>query len=308
MFDLLEHGLPGRSSGYLYAGTTTVLIDTGSARCLPQILGALAALGRGPDDLDYVLLTHAHLDHAGGAGQLAQTARRAVFVAHPRAARHLADPARLIDGARAVYGERYDSLFGQVLPIAKERLITRTDGGALDIGDRTLAFYDTPGHAKHHYCVHDPARGAIFSGDALGIRYVKRFTGEDFEFIMPSSSPTDFDPFGVQHTVDKLSELGAEVVYHAHFGPSPAPEALVATLSGALAFSLLSGSTYHANMTTEEMTAILAEHVTAHLTALGHPEMNATHIGDDLWLDAMGLVHYERTLARPDVRSDRPSI
>ncbi len=314
LFDLLEHGLPGRSSGYLYAGTQTVLFDTGSARCLPQILRALSALGKSPADLDYVVLTHAHLDHAGGAGQLARIAERATFVAHPRAARHLAAPSRLIEGTRAVYGERYDSLFGEVIPIQKDRLIAREDGDTLDIGDRILHFYDTPGHARHHFCIHDPARNAVFTGDALGIRYVKQFTGENFEFILPSSSPTDFDPVGVRYTVDKLSRLQADTVYHAHFGPSPAREALHATETGAFAFANLSSKAYHPGMTAKEMTAVLAKHVTAHLAKLGHPEMDADHLGDDLWLDGMGLVHYERTRSsraessRTDTRSDKPSM
>ncbi len=309
LFDLLEHGLPGRSSGYLYAGAQTVLVDTGSARCLPQILRALSSLGKSFADLDYVVLTHAHLDHAGGAGQLARVAKRAAFVAHPRAVRHLADPARLIEGTRAVYGERYDSLFGEVAPVPRDRLIAKEDGDILDIGDRILHFFDTPGHARHHFCIHDPARNAVFSGDALGIRYVKQFTGENFEFILPSSSPTDFDPVGVLHTVDKLGSLQADTVYHAHFGPSPAREALLATQAGALAFADLSATAYHPGMTAKEMTYVLAKHVTAHLAKLGHPEMNADHLGDDLWLDGMGLVHYERTRSsRADTRSDKPSM
>ncbi len=309
MFDMLEHGLPGRLSGYLFAGERTVLVDTGSFRCLPQILAALDTLGARPDDLDYVVLTHAHLDHAGGAGQLAKLAARAMFVAHPRAARHLADPARLIAGTRAVYGELYDALFGQVRPIPADRLLVRNDGDTLDIGDRTLVFYDTPGHARHHICIHDPARRAIFSGDALGVRYVRSFTGQDYEFILPSSSPTDFSPADVRRTVARMAALDAEVVYHAHFGPSPADEALTAMQSEGDAFARVAELAWQPDMTTDEMTAALTRHVNGRLAALGHPELDARHIGDDLWLDAMGLVHYERTRrSRTDPPSDRPSI
>lgn len=309
MFDLLEHGLPGRSSGYLYAGERTVLVDTGSFRCLPQILSALEVLGADPDDLDYVLLTHAHLDHAGGAGQLAEIATNAVFVAHPRAARHLVEPARLIAGTQAVYGERYSTLFGEVKPIPSHRLLIRGDGDTLDVGDRTLVFYDTPGHARHHFCVHDPVRRAIFSGDALGIRYVKAFTGEQHEFILPSSSPTDFNPADLRQTVERMAALDAEVVYHAHFGPSTAGDAFAAMRSEGDAFARVAELAWQPDLTTDAMSAALTRHVNERLATQGHPELNARHIGDDLWLDAMGLIHYERARrSRSHPTSDKPSI
>ncbi|MCY0876709.1 MAG: MBL fold metallo-hydrolase [Firmicutes bacterium] len=292
-FDLLEQGLPGRSSAYLMKGQKNVLIETGSAPCLPRIVAALDEAGLSPDELDYCIVTHVHLDHAGGAGLLATLCPRTIFVAQERAARHLIDPTRLIAGAKAVYGDAFETYFGQVLPIPERQVIVKKDGESLDLGDRTLVFYDTPGHAKHHFSIHDPDREAIFSGDALGIRYVRAFTGWDFEFILPSTSPTDFDPEGVAYTVQKLESLGAKTVYHTHFGPSPATQALTDTLTGATAFAGLVDIFYNEDLTWEELALALQGFIGSYFRARGYDKpLNIEDIGIDIELDAKGLLYY----------------
>lgn len=294
MFDLFEQGQPGRSAAYVYHGVKKVLIETGSALSHPYILRALDELGIQTNELDYVVLTHIHLDHAGGAGSLAQVSKNATFVVHPRAARHLIDPTKLIAGARAVYGEQLEQFFGEILPVPKDQVLIREDGETLDFGDRIVTFYDTPGHAKHHFSLYDPVLRAIFSGDALGIRYVHRFTGWPFEFILPSTSPSDFDPIAVEMTVNKLRTLDAKTVFHTHFGPSPVQEALRDTLEGAKRFARMADRLYHRGITWEELQVGLEAEIQSLLIDMGHSEeFNVKELGIDLELDAKGLLYYE---------------
>lgn len=300
MFDLYEQGLPGRSSAYVYRGAKNVLIDTGSAPCHSHIIRALSELGLEPHDLHYVILTHIHLDHAGGAGTLARLAPSTTFVVHPRAARHLIDPTKLMTGARAVYGEDTDRYFGEVLPVPEHQVLIRQDGETLDFGDRIVTFYDTPGHAKHHFSMYDPVLQSIFVGDALGIRYVHRFTGWPFEFVLPSTSPSDFDPEAVVNTVAKLSALHATTVYHTHYGPSPIAEALSGTLLGAKRFAAMADRIYHKDVTWEDVKVSLESEIRSILTESGHKEPH--HIEDlglDLELDAKGLLYYEEKKHAP---------
>lgn len=294
-FDLLEQSLPGRSSAYLIKGQHNILIETGSSPCHSRIITALDEAGLRPEDLHFCIVTHVHLDHAGGAGLLATACPQTIFVAQERAARHLIDPTRLIAGAKAVYGDAFESYFGPVLPVPSDRVLVRRDGEALDLPEQTLVFYDTPGHAKHHFSVHDPRRRAIFAGDALGIRYVRQFTGWDFEFILPSTSPTDFDPAGVAYTVERLGSLDAETVYHTHFGPSPAKEALQETLAGAKAFADLADTLYDPTMTWEDMGLGLQGFIGAYLRAKGFDRpLEIADIGMDIELDAKGLLYFEQ--------------
>lgn len=296
MFDLFEQGIQGRSSAYVYTGPRKVLIETGSAPCNPHLVAGLGALGLTPEDLDYVVLTHIHLDHAGGAGVLALAAPQATFVAHPRALRHLIDPTKLIAGAKAVYGDDLERYFGQILPVPERQILIRKDGDTLDFGDRLVTFYDTPGHAKHHFSMHDPVLSAVFSGDALGVRYVSEFTGWPFEFVLPSSSPSDFDPLAVETTVAKLRALHPAVVYHTHFGPSPAEEAFAGTLEGARMFTQLANDTYIGQTTTWEQIADgLVQRIADWLRANGHTEeRDIADLGVDIELDAKGLLYYEQ--------------
>ncbi|MCY0902277.1 MAG: MBL fold metallo-hydrolase [Firmicutes bacterium] len=295
LFDLMEQGLPGRSSGYLLVGSKTLLVDTGSSPSHTRILAALDEIGIAPSALDYCILTHVHLDHAGGAGLLAQACPNTLFIAQERAARHLIDPSRLIAGARSVYGDTMEALFGAILPIPEDRVLIRRHGEQLQLPDRTLTFYDTPGHARHHFSIHDPARAAIFAGDAVGIRYVTEFTGWDFEFILPSTSPTDFDPDAVATTVSLLQTLGAETIYHTHFGPSPAAAALAATKEGARAFAELADALYDEEMTWEELAMSLQGFIGADLRRQGYTDpLDMDRLGIDVELDAKGLLYWQR--------------
>ena len=180
MFDLFEQGQVGRSSAYLYNGPKKTLIETGSANSLDHILDSLKRLDLTPEDLDYVIVTHVHLDHAGGAGKLAELAKKATFVAHPRAARHLIDPTRLIQGAAQVYGDAMHSLFGDILPIPEQQVLIREDGETIDIGDRKLVFLDTPGHAKHHFFSRGWAKVGVVDCFRIQVSYFVDCRGNSF--------------------------------------------------------------------------------------------------------------------------------
>lgn len=210
---------PERTSCYLVASEKVALIETGPAPGACYIMDALKNLGIPPEKVDYIVVTHIHLDHAGGAGTMAKELPRAKVLVHPRGARHLADPARLVAGARAIYGDSFERLFGEILPVSGERIQTPADGEAIDLGGgRTLVFYHTPGHARHHFVVHDPVSRGVFSGDALGVRFqaLSILAGSDFTLL--STPPSEFDPAAAMETLDRAGRLDLDYIYFTHFG------------------------------------------------------------------------------------------
>jgi glyoxylase-like metal-dependent hydrolase (beta-lactamase superfamily II) len=194
-------------------------IDTGPAPAAPKLLAALDELGVAPEQVDYLFLTHVHLDHAGGAGQLMRALPNARAVLHPRGAPHLVDPARLIAGSVAVYGEEtYRRLYGEILPIAAERVITTEDGTRLTLGARTFEFIDAPGHARHHHCPIDLDHRDVYSGDNFGICY-REFDTAAGPFMLPTTTPVQFDPQALQRTIDRLLAYRPRRIVQTHFGP-----------------------------------------------------------------------------------------
>jgi glyoxylase-like metal-dependent hydrolase (beta-lactamase superfamily II) len=295
LIDLMEQNLPGRTSAYLILDDAPTLVETGSARSHDILLRGMKQLGIEPKDLQYVIVTHVHLDHAGGAGQMMQLAPEAKLVVHPRGARHMKDPSRLWEGARSVYGDALPDLFGSVIPVPEEQILIRDHEETLNIGSRELTFFDSPGHAKHHFTILDPVSQALFAGDAVGIRYATRFTGWDFEWVMPSSSPVDFDPDAVKHTMQMLEQVPFQWVYHAHFGNSPKEEAIRETNRCAQAFAKLAAQAYRPDLTATELETVLRGWFRDDLTAQGFDvpgDMSVLNI--DIILDAMGLLYYEK--------------
>ncbi|CAM5470096.1 MBL fold metallo-hydrolase [Thauera mechernichensis] len=180
MLDLISHadGVHAVDSGYgrpqlaaihiIVQDGRAAIVDTGSNASVPRVLGALAALGIAPEAVDWVLFTHIHLDHAGGAGSLMCALPHARLVVHPRGVRHMTDPSRLWDATCAVYGpERAFALYGRLVPVAAERIVPATDGLELKLGGRCLRIFDTPGHARHHVCIWDDSARAFFTGNTL---------------------------------------------------------------------------------------------------------------------------------------------
>lgn len=205
-------------------------IDSGSNASLPRARQALAALGLTPASVDYVILTHIHLDHAGGAGGLMQAFPQARLVVHPRGARHMIDPAKLMAATVAVYGrDLARDLYGELLPIPAARVIETTDGMTLPLGRRELACYDAPGHAKHHVFIHDRAANGIFTGDTFGISY-RECDVAGRPLLFPSTTPSQFDPVDLRDSVERMIALAPEAVYLTHFSRLAPPRPLAETM------------------------------------------------------------------------------
>lgn len=195
-----------------------VVVDTGGARSVPRVLDALALLGVPPHNVDYVILTHVHLDHAGGAGALMQHLPNASLTVHPRGTRHVVEPSRLVEGTDAVYGEGYvERAYGAVVPVAAERIIETPDGSRVELQGRELLFFDTPGHARHHVCVWDAKARAVFTGDTFGLAYTELDDARQ-RYIFPTTSPTQFDAEEAHRSVDRIAELRPRAAYLAHYG------------------------------------------------------------------------------------------
>lgn len=293
LLDLFEQGRSHRTGAYLIRDVQTTLIETGATASHAALLAGLSALGLSPADLDNVIVTHVHLDHAGGAGHLLTVAPNASLVVHPRGARHMADPSKLWQGAQAVYGPQVDALFGPVVPVAPERIVIREHGETLNIGRRTLTFFDSPGHAKHHFTILDPAADALYAGDALGVRYRKELTGWNFEWVMPSTSPVDFDPEALQHTVAFLQGVPFSTVYHAHYGPSPKADACEQVLRFGLAMADWARTRLNPDQTLPNQVADLRSWTLESLCSSGyHPGPRSDSLDLDLFLNTLGLQMY----------------
>lgn len=210
---LIDTGLygPGRTAAYLIlqdSGAT--IFDTGATSSLPSIMARLGELGVVAADVAQIVLSHVHLDHAGGAGALMKACPNATLIVHPRGARHMIDPRKLDSSSRLVYGDEvFEEMFGSLIPVPAERVRTVEDGE--EIG--TFKFFDSPGHAYHHIVMLDQLSGELFAGDAFGLAY------PEFEFGLPSTSPTQFDPGAALETYEKIIGLAPTRVLIAHFGP-----------------------------------------------------------------------------------------
>ncbi len=193
------------------------IVDTGTGHSVPAVLAALDAVGVPRENVDYVVLTHVHLDHAGGAGALLRELPNARLTVHPRGARHMIDPSRLWAGTCEVYGEaQARAYYGELVPVDSRRVVETAEGAAVSFAGRTLEFLDTPGHARHHVAVRDTATGCLFCGDTFGISY--RETDVDGRaFVIPSSTPVQFDPEALIASIERLVRLAPPAVYLTHY-------------------------------------------------------------------------------------------
>ena len=234
------HGITAVDAEYLYPGHAAAhviadmgraaIVDVGSNFSVPYLLAALDELGIARESVDYLLLTHVHLDHAGGAGSLMRELPNARALLHPRGAPHMIDPAKLIAGSKAVYGEeRFQRLYGELVPIAPQRVHVVQDGERVRLGARTLELLHTPGHAAHHYVVVDAAHGSIFSGDTFGISY-RALDSAQGAFITPSTVPTQFDPEQHLASIDRMLRYRPESMYLMHFSRVTGVPRLAASL------------------------------------------------------------------------------
>src|SRR5699024_7164370 len=218
LIDGFDVGLPEKTGTYVIHERDLTLVETGPSPSVKHIKQGLEHLGFSLDEVKYIIVTHIHLDHAGGAGLLLRDCPNARVVVHPRGKRHLAAPEKLIAGARAVYGDNFSDLFDPVIPIPEERLLVKNEGDTLNIGPEcTLEFFDTPGHAKHHFSIYDPISNGIFTGDTVGIRY-EQLVREGIDFFLTSSSPNHFDPETRQQSIDRIHDMHPDRIYYWHVG------------------------------------------------------------------------------------------
>ena len=209
---------PGMAAAHIVrAGSRAAFVDVGTNHAVPLLLAALGELGIAPADVDYVFLTHVHLDHAGGAGALLAQLPNARAVLHPRGAPHMIDPARLIAGSMEVYGQaQYRRLFGELVPIPAGRILIAEHGARMAFGGREFELLHTPGHAMHHYCLVDAAHALMFTGDTFGLSYRELDTDQG-AFIVPTTTPTQFDPRQLIDSIDLLMSRHPQSAYLMHF-------------------------------------------------------------------------------------------
>lgn len=226
---------PGLAACYLIESSgEAAIVDTGTAYTAKPLVHLLAEKGLEPQQIKYVIPTHVHLDHAGGAGSLMQLLPEAKLVIHPYGARHMIDPTKLIAGATAVYGEQdFKRLYGRLIPVDAERVIEAPDGMTLTLGTRQLLCLDTPGHARHHICVHDDQSNGWFSGDTFGLSY-REFDTQNGAFMLPTTTPVQFDPEAWHASLDRIMALQPAVIYLTHFGRVSNPSKLAADLHQAI--------------------------------------------------------------------------
>ena len=193
------------------------IIETGTTFSVSNVQKALKQDGLSFRDVVYIIPTHVHLDHAGGAGELMKQCQNASLIVHPRGARHMIDPTKLIAGAMAVYGEqKFKKLYGEIIPIEASRVIEADDNFILDFDGRELKFIDTPGHARHHFCIWDKQTESMFTGDTFGISY-RDLDYNDEVYIFPSTSPVQFDPEELIKSIHKIMEYNPQRVCLTHF-------------------------------------------------------------------------------------------
>lgn len=244
MFDFRDYGngIFAFDSGYLRPLLAAVhlvvergrvaLIDTGTNRTLDRTLTVLKRLGLGPEAVDYVILSHIHLDHAGGAGAMMQAFPQARLVVHPRGVRHMVEPSQLVAGVTEVYGAAYVAeMYGEILAIPAGRIVEARHETVIDLAGRSLLCLDTPGHARHHIVVVDRKTGGAFTGDLFGLSYPIMDVGAR-QFLFPTTTPTQFDPEAMRRSLVLLRQYRPPVLYLTHYGQLREPEAQERVLLG----------------------------------------------------------------------------
>jgi glyoxylase-like metal-dependent hydrolase (beta-lactamase superfamily II) len=268
-------------------------VDTGVNSSVPLLLAALRERDLDPADIDYVFLTHIHLDHAGGAGLLMQQLPNARCVIHPRGAPHMIDPGKLVAGTEAVYGkDNTQKMYGSIQPIHAERIDVADDGECFSLQGRELQAFYTEGHARHHYCLSDPASKGVFTGDSFGVSYRELDTAAG-EFIFPTTTPVHFDPDEAHKSVDRILSYEPERLYLTHYSEVGNLERLAADMhKGINAFVAIALENANAENRTAVLRAAMFEYFVAGLIRHGFKgdrDMMQSILSIDVDLNTQGI-------------------
>lgn len=299
---------PGFDAAYLVVERgRAAYIDCGTSYSVPSMLAALTDAGLAPDAVDWLILTHVHLDHAGGAGTLLAQLPNATLVVHPRGARHMIDPAQLWAGASAVYGEAVmEQTYGRLTPVPADRVLQAEDDGTVDLAGRSLRTLHTPGHARHHIAVYDRRANVCFTGDVFGLSY-RDFDTAAGPFILPTTSPVQFDPDALHASIDRLLALHPQAMYLTHYGRVEDVDRLGADLHEQIdaMVAIAQAEQGHADRhqrIVEALTALYATRVAAHgwngtratLQSLLQTDIELNAQGLEVWLDHARREHAAR--------------
>jgi glyoxylase-like metal-dependent hydrolase (beta-lactamase superfamily II) len=296
---------PRSTACYLrIAGDECAFIEAHTVHALPRLLASLQANGRRVEDVRWIVVTHAHLDHAAGSGALLRACPNATFVSNARTVKHLGDPKNLVLGARSVYGDAFDALYGDVLPVPKERTLSMADGASIELGDAKLVFFDTFGHAFHHSIVDDPALDTVFTGDTFGMVYPA--LQDHGLFALPSTSPTGFHAAEARKSLDKVTSLGRRTVCPTHYdGWTEVAEI------GAQVRRFVDRADHWvdaASKTTAPIDALEAQLATEWWKAITEEaprfgEKEKRHLAGDVRINAQGLAHAADSIRRARARA-----
>lgn len=290
-----EYGQSGIAAVYLIEQDGEVaIIETGTNHSVPYIKAALKTKKLSFDNVRYIIPTHVHLDHAGGAGELMQQCPNAQLVVHPFGAKHLIDPSKLEAGTIAVYGEeKFRQLYGEIRPIDPSRVIEAPGLFKIKLSERILKFLDTPGHARHHFCIYDKQSSGIFSGDTFGVSY-PQITTDHGPLVFATTTPVQFDPDSLLQSIDCLISFQSKSIYLTHFGAiTPSPN-IVKQLKRSIhrfsniALDLQNESENRTAAIQEGLTDFLLE-VLAEMGCHQSPEFCKSVIKSDMNLNAKGL-------------------
>jgi glyoxylase-like metal-dependent hydrolase (beta-lactamase superfamily II) len=290
--DTLTGGMTSVTAGYLLTAPRPALIECGPALAVDHVIAGLHSLGFDPDDLAYLVVTHIHLDHAGGAGAVAEAFPNATVVVSDIGARHLHDPERLNRSARLVYGPLFDTVYGACHPTERQQILGVEDGHLLDLGGgRELELIATPGHAKHHIGVHDSETGAIFSGDSVGVKL------PGMPVLRPATPPADFHLDAALASLQRYREREPSRIYLAHYGAVDPPDAALAEAEDRLRlWAATAEAAYHESSELDHVAETLARRFADELDPAAVPDdpdaERRLALLSDVRSNAAGLLRY----------------